>query len=340
VARIHLANGRLADAAAGGQTALAIAETRGAHGFASVAGSVLGVIALRRGDVPAAAAQVAGLPVSVPCLAARYARGEAIMAAAAIAEAREGPASVIGHVRQVCDDLPTRPGYLLGDPSMAAWLVRAALAAGDDGAAACAASTAEALARDNPAYPAVAAAAAHSLGLVTRDPARLRQAAAQHSDPWAKASAAEDLGVMYVRQADQDRAVHHFTQALGGYQLTGAVTDTTRIRHRLTALTALGARGRRATPAERPVTGWQSLTGTERAVAELAAQGLNNQQVADEMYVSVHTVAFHLRQTFRKLGIGSRVQLARIAAQRGQRAVPPSIRGADPRTGRLTAPEL
>jgi DNA-binding CsgD family transcriptional regulator len=145
---------------------------------------------------------------------------------------------------------------------------------------------------------------------------------------------------MYVRQADQERAVHHFTQALGGYQLTGAVTDTTRIRHRLTALTALGARGRRATPAERPVTGWQSLTGTERAVAELAAQGLNNQQVADQMYVSVHTVAFHLRQTFRKLGIGSRVQLARIAAQRGQRAVPPSIRGADPRTGRLTAPEL
>jgi hypothetical protein len=58
------------------------------------------------------------------------------------------------------------------------------------------------------------------------------------------------------------------------------------------------------------------------------------------MYVSVHTGAFHLRQTFRKLGIGSRVQLARIAAQRGQRAVPPSIRGADPRTGGLTVPEL
>ena len=336
-ARIHLANGRLADAAADGQTALAIAETRAAHGFASVARSVLGVIALRRGDVPAAAAQVAGLSVPVPYLAARYARGEAIMAAGAIGEARDGSASVIGHVRQVCADLPARPGYLLGDPAMAAWVVRAALAAGDDEAAACAASTAEALARDNPAYPAVAAAAAHSLGLVTRDPVRLRQAVAQHSDPWAKASAAEDLGVMYVRQADQERAVHHFTQALGGYQLAGAVTDTTRIRHRLTAL---GARGRRATPAERPVTGWQSLTGTERAVAELAAQGLNNQQIADQMYISVHTVAFHLRQTFRKLGIGSRVQLARIAAQRGQQAVPPSIRGADPRTGGLTAPEL
>jgi DNA-binding CsgD family transcriptional regulator len=32
------------------------------------------------------------------------------------------------------------------------------------------------------------------------------------------------------------------------------------------------------------------------------------------MYVSVHTVAFHLKQVFRKLGIGSRVELARMVA--------------------------
>jgi DNA-binding CsgD family transcriptional regulator len=31
--------------------------------------------------------------------------------------------------------------------------------------------------------------------------------------------------------------------------------------------------------------------------------------------VSVHTVAFHLRQVFRKLGISSRVELARIAVE-------------------------
>jgi DNA-binding CsgD family transcriptional regulator len=33
------------------------------------------------------------------------------------------------------------------------------------------------------------------------------------------------------------------------------------------------------------------------------------------MYISVHTVAFHMRQVFRKLGIGSRVELARIVLQ-------------------------
>jgi len=42
-----------------------------------------------------------------------------------------------------------------------------------------------------------------------------------------------------------------------------------------------------------------------------------DQQAADQMFISVHTVAFHLRQVFRKLDISSRVELARIAAERG-----------------------
>jgi len=48
--------------------------------------------------------------------------------------------------------------------------------------------------------------------------------------------------------------------------------------------------------------------------ATLVAEGLTNHQVADRMYVSAHTVAFHLKQVFRKLGISSRVELARIVA--------------------------
>jgi len=155
-----------------------------------------------------------------------------------------------------------------------------------------------------------------ALGLVDRDPARLAEAAAQHPDPWAKASAAEDLGVLHARHADQDHAIHHLTQAIGGYQLTGATADTARVRSRLRKL---GVRRRHWTQSSRgPVTGWESLTGTERAVSELVAQGLNNRQVANRMYVSVHTVAFYMRQIFRKLNIGSRVDLARIVLQQTQ----------------------
>ncbi len=74
--------------------------------------------------------------------------------------------------------------------------------------------------------------------------------------------------------------------------------------------------------ADRPSTGWASLTDTERAVAGLVAQGLSNRDVAARMYVSVHTVAFYLRQIFRKLEIASRVELARIVVERPAPAGP------------------
>src|SRR4029077_13234190 len=134
---------------------------------------------------------------------------------------------------------------------------------------------------------AVTAAAAHSLGLAGRDPGPLAEAAAQHPDPWAQASAAEDLGVLYARQADQKQAIDRLTQAIRGYQRTGAVADTARVRSRLRKL---GVRRRHWTqPARRPVSGWESLTDAERAASELVAEGLNNREVASRMYVSINT---------------------------------------------------
>ena len=53
-------------------------------------------------------------------------------------------------------------------------------------------------------------------------------------------------------------------------------------------------------------------------MSELVTQGLSNQQVANRMYVSVNTAASYMRQIFRKLNIGSRVELARIAIQQSQ----------------------
>ena len=315
-ARLHLAAGRLPAAAAAGQAALDTAEALGAYGYAAAAHCVLGVVALRRGDLAAAAQHVACRTEAMPHLPGLYARAESTLAQAQVSQARDGPAAVIGHLRQVCAGLPARPGLLLGDPAAAAFLARTAIAAGDDELAATVARTAGTLASGHPGYPAITAAAAHSLGLAGQDPARLAQAAAQHPDPWAKASAAEDLGVLHARRADQDQAIRHLTQAIGGYQLTAATADTARVRRRLRQL---GVRRRHWTQSPRgPVSGWESLTGTERAVSELVAQGLNNRQVASRMYVSINTVAFYLRQIFRKLSIGSRVDLARIVLQQTQ----------------------
>jgi hypothetical protein len=46
-----------------------------------------------------------------------------------------------------------------------------------------------------------------------------------------------------------------------------------------------------------------------------AAEGLSNRQIASQMFLSVHTIAFHLRRVFCKLDITSRVQLAGLAAR-------------------------
>jgi DNA-binding CsgD family transcriptional regulator len=62
---------------------------------------------------------------------------------------------------------------------------------------------------------------------------------------------------------------------------------------------------------DRPLLGLASLTDTERSVAKLVAEGLTNRQIAERVFISRHTVDFHLRSIFRKVGVASRVELAR-----------------------------
>jgi DNA-binding CsgD family transcriptional regulator len=59
------------------------------------------------------------------------------------------------------------------------------------------------------------------------------------------------------------------------------------------------------------------LTESEFAVVSLVAQGATNREVVERLYLSPYTVNSHLRHVFGKLGIRSRVELARLAAGRG-----------------------
>jgi DNA-binding CsgD family transcriptional regulator len=58
---------------------------------------------------------------------------------------------------------------------------------------------------------------------------------------------------------------------------------------------------------------WDLLSQSERSVAELVAAGMTNREVAERLLLSPHTVSFHLRKIYRKLGIVSRIELTRIA---------------------------
>ena len=74
-------------------------------------------------------------------------------------------------------------------------------------------------------------------------------------------------------------------------------------RARAELLTA-GARPRR-----RALTGLEALTASERRVAELAATGMSNSEIAQALFVTLNTVEGHLRHAYQKLSISSRGQL-------------------------------
>jgi predicted ATPase/DNA-binding CsgD family transcriptional regulator/Tfp pilus assembly protein PilF len=69
-------------------------------------------------------------------------------------------------------------------------------------------------------------------------------------------------------------------------------------------------------PRRRPTVGWESLTPTEREVAELVAEGLTNRHIGDRLFISARTVQTHLYRIFAKLGVGSRSELAAEVARR------------------------
>jgi DNA-binding CsgD family transcriptional regulator len=102
------------------------------------------------------------------------------------------------------------------------------------------------------------------------------------------AEAAAELAELYQHRGDSRRA-------------TAAV-------HRSSELAAR-AGGVRTPPLMRGA-GVEPLTGREREVALLAAGGRSSREIADRLYLSVRTVESHLARVYRKLGIGTRNELA------------------------------
>ncbi|WP_435973356.1 AAA family ATPase [Streptomyces sp. Qhu_M48] len=207
-----------------------------------------------------------------------------------------------------------RPAYAgLVDPADAPVLVRLALRAGAHERAAQAVALAERLAVLNPDLTFLAATAAHARGLLDNDLAPLVRAVRLYEDcprPLARASALEDAG-RKLAATRKSEAVPYFDTALTLYARAGAERDVARVRRRLRAA---GVRRRPSTAGLSRA--WPELTAAEMRVVRLVAQGLTNQQVAEHLSLSSHTVSSHLRRSFTKLDVTSRGELTRLTKDR------------------------
>ncbi|MGW1875602.1 LuxR C-terminal-related transcriptional regulator [Streptomyces sp. NPDC001975] len=190
-------------------------------------------------------------------------------------------------------------------------LVEAALASGQRDVAAAALEFAEERARLNSGLPLFAAAATHARGLFALDAELLAEAAERHGDarPLLRARALEDAG-----ECAPATALNRFEEALRLYTTCGAERDGRRVRGRLRKLgvRSLTTAGPAACAAPGPE--WRGLTKSQLGVVRLIAQGATNREAAQRLFVSPRTVEAHLRYAFDKLGVRSRVQLARLYA--------------------------
>jgi DNA-binding CsgD family transcriptional regulator len=111
-----------------------------------------------------------------------------------------------------------------------------------------------------------------------------------------------DLGAHLRRANRRAEAREHLRAALDAAHRTGAGALATRAE---TELRATGAR-----PRSRVLSGLDSLTASERRVADLASEGMTNREIAQALFVTARTVEGHLTQAFRKLDVSSRDELA------------------------------
>jgi DNA-binding NarL/FixJ family response regulator len=123
-------------------------------------------------------------------------------------------------------------------------------------------------------------------------------------------------GRAFVRAGDRDSATAELRRAADDFREAGALRYCGEAERELRKL---GHRiQQRTRPGGRAGTALESLTGRELQLAMLVFDRKTNPEIAEELFLSQKTVETHLRNIFRKVGVASRVELAR-AVERAQR---------------------
>ena len=122
-----------------------------------------------------------------------------------------------------------------------------------------------------------------------------------------RARALADLGSLLRRRNRRTEARELLREALDAAHCAGA---RLLVEFAETELRATGARPRRVV-----LTGLDSLTASERRIAELASEGFTNREIAQQLFVTDRTVEGHLTSVFRKLRLDSRTELPAALAE-------------------------
>jgi len=125
------------------------------------------------------------------------------------------------------------------------------------------------------------------------------QAMKYHSQllmPFERARTQVVLGQIQHRRRRRAAAAQTLTEAIRAFDMLGAPLWASRAEEQLGEIH------------EFPITS-AGLTPTQWRIAERAAAGLSNRDIAEELFLSAKTVEMHLSRTYRKLGIRSRAQL-------------------------------
>jgi DNA-binding CsgD family transcriptional regulator len=155
------------------------------------------------------------------------------------------------------------------------------------------------------ATPGAVGTALRALALVRGDVELLREAVTSLAESplgLEHARALVDLGASLRRAGSRADSRPPLRQALALADECGGVAVR---EHAREELAASGIHVRRRT-----LTGAAALTPSERRIAERAASGASNPEIAQALFVTVKTVEMHLSSAYRKLGISRRTELA------------------------------
>ena len=200
-------------------------------------------------------------------------------------------------------------------------LIRMGLAVGDEATVAAALATSRVEAEAESISGRAAFMRLRCTGLADGDPEQLRGAVRHYRSAGPKvelAATLEDLAVVLAIRGEAAECRVIATEAIDLYGQIGAPGDIRRAESRLRRQGV--RRGVSGPGASRPVSGWAALTATERRIAMLVAEGRSTLEIATTMLLARRTVQTHISRTLAKLGLRSRVEIAREVLRNGDQA--------------------